>query len=363
MGVKDFFRLVREKAPTAFKKYDLTLFQDKYIAIDISNIAYKEMSNAIKEIVIKTNFRQTSYLDHGALLTRWHTRILDLMFLLLRHRIIPVIVFDGPPPVTKDEIVAKRRHEREAKREQIVALQDELNVLRGDNPEIPISSMNAANIIIKKLRECLHNNIEISHDDMNQLRQIVAHFGFLVYQARFEAEQLCAMLSVENMIAGVFSQDSDTLIHGAHLLLSELEYGKHPVFYGYELNEILTQFGFTHDMLIEFAILAGCDHNTKLPGIAVGKAYTYIRNHQWIDNVPFKAGTDITSLNREYCRNIFRRIPVTDLIVAHPDLMYEDNLLGQAFGVPSPVANQLAESLHLNAYLDAARQLYTTFAG
>ena len=359
MGVKDFFRLVREKAPSAFKKYDLSLFRGHCVAIDISNVAYRERALALKEVINRTSFRQTSELDHGQVLSRWHSRVLDFLFFFLRHQIIPLVVFDGPPPSTKEEIIAKRREDREAKRQHILALQQELTLLRGDHPDLPMGE--GTSLLLKKLREALSHNVEVTHEEMNQLRTIIGHFGFLVYQARFEAEQLCAMLSVENMVTAVFSQDSDTLIHGTHFLLTEIEYTNPPVFYGYELNEILTSFGYTHDMLIEFAILAGCDHNTKLPGIAVGKSYTSIRRYQWIDNIPFKEGTDLTGLNREYCRNIFRRIPVTELIVSHPDLMYEDQPLGQTFGHPSPVASLVAESLQLTPYLEEARRLFALF--
>lgn len=164
-----------------------------------------------------------------------------------------------------------------------------------------------------------------SHDTQLVLAALL-QAGIPVYRdMHSEAEKTCAWLVRNGVADAAWCSDFDTLVHGCPLTIMPVY--SHPKQAGgnqqvgpevdvVELPCFLDALGVdSHDVLINIAILAGCDYNTTFPRLAFLTSHRNMRNHDW-DVQGFIAAMekkhpdhDTALLRYARCRDIFTLPP------------------------------------------------------
>ncbi|PIA18275.1 hypothetical protein COEREDRAFT_79783 [Coemansia reversa NRRL 1564] len=105
--------------------------------------------------------------------------------------------------------------------------------------------------------------------------------GVPFFTAPCEAEAECAALAKAGKVWAAASQDMDTLLFGAPVLLRNLTVPaarKLPI-EEIHLEEVLKGLGFTQDQLIDMGIILGCDYCDSIRGVGPKSGYELIQTH------------------------------------------------------------------------------------
>lgn len=295
---------------TRTRTLPLSEFSGQPIAIDGHFWGYVNISIANKVVA---GYTAPESPEREAVLRKWYSSALETVLLFLSHDITPVFIFDGEHPPEKAAIQDKRKEARRKDKERIKELQSEFEGL---------SPLDYDQEKVKELRKLLSRCNYIAIEEFTSLKKLLQGIGIPVLQAKGDAEQLCAALAKEGLVSGVMSEDTDNLVYGCPLLITNIntnfekqEKEATVVF----LKDILRNLGMDQSKFIDFCIMCGCDFNTRIPRIGPKTAYSLLQNED-LENIPY----DLTPLNYERCRQIFSHCPPEigedDLIVKKGDL-------------------------------------------
>ena len=306
MGIDKLNKYLQKNVPNAFTKKSVYDLENQKIAFDISILLYKYMSYALKIVVNKTNIIDDD-LDRKELVRIWINGIIKALSVWLNYKILPIVVFDGKAGNIKNATLSERWETKKLKKEKIASL---TSLIRAD----PLTNCG----LIKDLKQELINCIEIYPEDKLLLKNVLESIGLPCLVATSEAEQLCAMLCLENKCMGAYSLDSDLLCYGCPLMITKFSDEYCIDENGYQdlqvecisIDVVLKQLNMTHDMFIDFCIMCGCDYNTNIPNIGPPRAYTLIMKHQNIENIP----KDTSCLNHLVCRDAFKQVVASTLV-------------------------------------------------
>lgn len=222
MGIRYLNSYIKRKCPTAIQEVTLTDMKDKKIAIDISIYMYK--------------FASESYLIEG---------IYQMAITLRKHGIVPVFVFDGRPPPEKMPLLSKRREERKKAELELIAVANEEVSESGSNTEI-----------VAKKRKC----VRLRKNDIHNVKNILTLCGISWYQAKGEADELCAKLAIKNRVWACMSEDMDLFVYGCPRVLRYFN-----LFYGtcmlYDTFAILKSLNLSLREFREICVVSGTDYN------------------------------------------------------------------------------------------------------
>lgn len=203
MGVAKFFAFLNKRVPTATTTTDLSSLADASIAIDASILVYAYHSVSTSR---KINNLEGAPINHVIALIYFVAR-------LRKHRINPVFVFDGKPPVQKQDTIALRKQRAHS----------------------------------------------VPHSVFNQTRQVLVALGVPVVQAPSEAEAQAAHMLMSGQVDHVLTKDSDCLLFGASKIITGI------------VGDVVTMFNYDHalagipavdrETMLKVAILSGTDYN------------------------------------------------------------------------------------------------------
>src|SRR5680860_581574 len=97
MGIKNLNTLLRECCNNAFETKSLSEWAGKRIAIDLCNLIYIYKSPAWADVVDSTDIISDDP-DPDKVTKLFVDRFKSFIHRLLRHKITPIIVCDGPAP-------------------------------------------------------------------------------------------------------------------------------------------------------------------------------------------------------------------------------------------------------------------------
>ena len=130
-----------------------------------------------KKICIDTSIYLYRYKSQGMLIENFY-----LMCTLFKHySIIPIFVFDGKPPKSKDREIEHRKEERENAYKEYDILKEKY----GDN--ITKEQQEELNNLKKKM-------VYISRKDVDNIKNLLDGYGIQYINANGEADILCASL-------------------------------------------------------------------------------------------------------------------------------------------------------------------------
>lgn len=299
MGINNINKFLKDKVPNAFFSLNIDKLKGKKIAIDGAHWAFTNMAIARKIVVNRTNLL-INELDNNDIRKEWFSLCLNFLLLLLSHNITPIVIFDGKNPIEKTDTKSERRENQTNYKDKI----DNLTLQLKETPTKEVA---------ENLKKYLRNYIHILPENFQLLKTVIASLGIPCIQAKGEGEQLCSSLCIDGIVAAVFSADTDNLVYGCPLLLTNFKGGNVCQFECVRIDTILQELSLTHKTFIELCIMSGCDFNTNIHGYGVAKSFALLKKYGSIDLLP--SNLDITCLNHIRCREIFSYRCSKDLLL------------------------------------------------
>lgn len=299
MGIQNFHQFMKKKAPNVYKTVSFSNYTGQPIAVDVSGLIFKfKVLNPSK----------------------WLDSFSYLILAFRRNKIHPIFVFDGCAPVDKDDEKSRRNQQRQNAVEKLYNLRESLDnyYSTGEASEILIETMNKlntnappsltqnvkinSNLIEQKYEQLESQIVKMSHQDMEDLRNLFNLFGVQYTTSQGEAETLCASLAIDGKVAGVVTNDSDICAYGVKKFLYEVN-GMNETFTEIDYDEILKTLELTSSEFLDFCIMCGCDYNKNIPKVGPVGAYNLIKQYKSIDNISNLY--DISILNHTRARELF----------------------------------------------------------
>lgn len=224
---------------------DFSDLKGKVVSVDAFNTLYQFLST----------IRQpdgSPLMDDNGSITSHLSGILYRNVALISEGIKMIYVFDGEPPELKYKIHVKRKESRDVAREKY---------------EAAVQSEN-----IEEMRKYGQQLTRLDDDMISEAKELLEAMGICVVQAPGEGEAEAAYLCRQEGVYAAVSQDYDSLIFGAPILVRNLTLSrKKKTLNGFVevkpemivLEDLLKELGINQDQLICIAILVGTDYNPK----------------------------------------------------------------------------------------------------
>ncbi len=295
-------------------KHDTSLpaWAGKRVAFDAWNVLYQFLSNIRQPDGTPLKDRQGRITSHLA-------GIMYRTSNLVEAGIKPVFVFDGEPHFLKRETLATRSARRDA-----AAGEYEEALAAGD---------------MEKAYSKAQQTSRMTSAMADEAMELMQALGIPVVKAPGEGEAQAAWMAAEGHVHAVASQDFDTLLFGAPVLLRNLTLSGRRKLPGkqvwvdvaperIDLQESLAAIELSREQLIDAALLVGTDFHPGIKGIGPKKALQIIQKESSLEAVieRLSAGPEAAKTaaeraileqhaalaERETVRQIFRRPDHTD---------------------------------------------------
>jgi len=234
MGIKNLNKMIRNKCKNSIKMISISELSGKKIVIDILGYLYK-------------------YVAENALI--------ENMYLMLSifnyYNVTPLFVFDGKPPVEKRNLLIKRKKDKEEAEKEYCHLKCILDTnerdLKVEDKEEIITTMN---VLKKKF-------VYLKKEQICKVKELIYSYGACYLDAPGEADELCAMLVIENKVWACLSEDSDMFVYGCPRVLRYISLLNHTVVL-YDMKSILKELELNQNVFREICILSGTDYDLQI---------------------------------------------------------------------------------------------------
>ena len=171
----------------------------------------------------------------------------------------------------------------------------------------------------------------LSSDILDALKQLLTMCGVPYVVAPFEAEAQCASLEEANLVDGVVTEDSDSLLFGCRNVVRNL-FGPKP--HLFTSSQIKSDLGLVREDMVKMAIFMGCDYTKGVSGIAAVNAVEVVS--AWTDKsrvgdglVRFKDWVDkrLGEIGQETKRN--RQLEIIEEVLEEDEGIEEDRVQAQ----------------------------------
>ena len=230
MGIKHLNKFLKENANDSIKFVNMTELSGKKIAVDISIYMYRYASD--------DNLIENIYL---------------MLSIFRYYNIIPIFIFDGKPPVEKKELLIKRKEDKKEAEEEYNKLQKILSINRNMDESEKQDIISNMDMLKRKF-------VNISKNDIQNVKSLIRAYGATYYDAPGEADELCAMLTIKEKVWACLSEDMDMFVYGCPRVIRYLSLLNHTAVL-YEMKGILQELGVTQKELREICIISGTDYN------------------------------------------------------------------------------------------------------
>jgi flap endonuclease-1 len=195
---------------------------------------------------------------------------------LIENGLRLVFVFDGPTHEFKRSTVEERKalkEQAEVKWQGALALGDE-----------------------EEARKAAQMTSKLTSEMIEQSKRLIEYMGIPIIQAPSEGEAQCAYLCQKDLVYGVSSQDSDSLLFNSPRLIRNLsmtgkrKLPRQDVYIEIkpeviELDAALKELGITREQLIIIGLLVGSDYNPGIKGYGPKKALELVKKEKTLKNV------------------------------------------------------------------------------
>jgi len=232
MGIKNLNKVLRDKCKNSIKMISVSELSGKKIVVDISIYLYK-------------------YVAENALIENMYS----MLSIFNYYKIIPLFIFDGKPPSEKKDLLIKRIKQKKDAEKEYYCLKENLtnNDLCIEDKQEIISSMN----ILKK------QFVYLKKEQIIKVKQLICSYGACYLDAPGEADELCAMLVIENKVWACLSEDTDMFVYGCPRVLKYLSLLNHTVVL-YDMKSILNELEINQNVFREICILSGSDYDLQI---------------------------------------------------------------------------------------------------
>lgn len=278
MGILDLLNSLKKNHPeVVLKDVPLKTFKGTKLAADVSIYGYKYMYVARCETIKYTDIDKENP-KHSAMRSFWLEQYYKFGMTFIESEVSLIPVFDGAPFRLKNDTKADREATSKARKEKIDDLRRSLQEEPGNDQ------------LRSELRAELERAISIHAQDWLDLEEMLRAMGFPVLKGPYEAEAVCARLAREGLVAGVVSNDGDTLAHSGNIMVIDVKRsykGGKPnhTCTCIILSEVLRVLGLTREAFVDFCILLGTDYNDRIPQFGWKRALDLIKTHGNLETV------------------------------------------------------------------------------
>ena len=353
MGIKGLSKLIKDcKSTGVYKKIPLSIFSGSYVAIDVTGIGCVLMAAAHAAVVKQTNWGKND-LDLEAIKQEWIGLFLNRISDFLALHITPIFIFDGEPRPEKANVRAHRLKTRLALVEEAKKHQAQMEQMSNQD-RFTYSKTSEFESLMKR-------NWRMGEEHVTLLKNLITRLGLPWLQAKYDAEQLGALLVKEEYARALYSEDSDALTFGANVVIHKIkdfvidEQGRRvPSCVVWRRDQILADLQLSEESFLDLCVMCGCDYNSPdgksspIFGISQARAWALIKRYGTIEQLPqitpgfldpfesrqlapcgrlsLTAKYDLNLLAHNECRRIFQDGPAKDLIVTGTVLLTDYSL-------------------------------------
>lgn len=241
----------------------------KIIAVDAFNVLYQFLASIRQE-------DGTPLMDFKGNITAHLSGLFYRSTKLIENGIKPIYVFDGKRTKLKGKTMEQR-----AKAKQIAKEKWERALAKGE---------------LKEAKKFAQATSRLTPEMADETKELLDYMGIPWVQAEGEGEAQAALMVQEGAAYAVASQDFDSLLFGAPVLVRNLSItGRRKVprqdrFIMIEpeeirLKETLKELGITREQLINIGILTGTDFNEGVYRVGPKTALKIVKEHKKLDDV------------------------------------------------------------------------------
>lgn len=218
MGVKNFFKVIKDTVPEAIQSVDLKQISGSWIGIDMSLTIYQVVLGiAVNTNITNKNNEEITHL-YG---------LLKRLTIFKKLNVNLIAVFDGKACDLKTITLQNRKK------------QQEKNIIKDDS---------------------FKNRFTLTDKIINEVKEMLSVLGIPYMTAKSEADILLAKLYHDNKIQFILSDDSDIPIFGGHKLIRKLKSTSKTIEI-VDISIVLEKLRWDQNKLIELACLLGNDYN------------------------------------------------------------------------------------------------------
>ena len=276
------------------REIELSELRGKTVAVDAYNTIFQFLS-----IIRQPDGKPLQ--DSQGRVTSHLSGILYRTANLIEAGIEPSFVFDGKPNELKSGTIEERIARRERAREKYEAA-----LAEGD---------------MKKAFSKAQQTSRMTPEILESSKELLRLMGIPVVQAPSDGEAQAAYMCGKGDVYAAASQDFDSILFGAPLLVRNLTISGRRKVPGKNIykdvkteiidsGKMLEDLGVTREQLVDVCILIGTDFNPGVSGIGPKKGLKLIQKHGDLEGVI--ANTDITVDGYEDVRQIFLNGPKSD---------------------------------------------------
>jgi flap endonuclease-1 len=285
MGIKNMLKFLNKSFPNSIKKINITNFEHKIVAIDISILLY--------QVIIAIRNSGADLINNQGDISSHILGLFNKTICLLKMNIIPIYVFDGKPPDFKTKIINNRK---DIKKKAYNKLSEQLN----EDEKI----------------KYFKRTVSISKKQIDECIELLELMGIPYIIAPEEADSQCAELVKSGLVDGVLTDDMDIMTFGANKIYRNLtSYNKENVMI--LMDDVLNELKLNYEQFVELCLLFGCDYCDLIYNIKPEKIYEYYLKHKNIPdtlNNMKKDGYYILSTDYNIYKDYFMNPPVNNII-------------------------------------------------
>jgi flap endonuclease-1 len=278
MGIRGLNSLVKKYSEESVNEINIKDIKNSIVAIDCSILLYK--------------FRYASRAPNSHLVG-----LVNRIKFYLMNDILPVFVFDGSPPEAKKHTIAKRHAAKEKLYIKLEQLRDEVPKDEEHSKKIQeeIEKINSQIIVIKKVH-------------IDECKELLEKIGIPYICAPDDAEKYCCFLQKNGLVNYTVTDDTDAITFGCEKII-KTSINKNITII--DTNSILQNFQMTHEMFVDFCILAGCDYADTISQVGPVSAFNLIKKHKCIEEVLKNLDKPTDNFQYLEARKIFRTFDYT----------------------------------------------------
>ena len=262
MGIRMLNKFLQDKCKSSISRINLSELSGKKVAVDISIYLYKFLSDNV---------------------------LLENLYLMIsifrEHNIIPIFVFDGKPPVEKNDTIAFRKKTKRNAREEYYRLKQILDDIESDAGAGVVSDAGAVSdsdsntivefdeettisipsksVDIRLMMDKLKKKFVIlKSDHIQNAKTLLQAYGMTYIESPGEADMLCAKLVSKNIVYACLSEDTDMFVYGCSRVLRYLSLTSSTAIL-YDFQEIIKTLDMTTYEFRQLCIMYGCDYLPK----------------------------------------------------------------------------------------------------
>lgn len=222
----------------------------KCSSYSIRKIHFKELKG--KTIIIDTSIYVYKFLADNYELFE---NMFHMISLLLQYEITPIFIFDGKPPIEKQELIMKRYDQKKEARDKY------FQSIKEQKPKVVIQKYKSKAIFVKD-----------SH--IKQVQQMMDAFQVQYYEARSESDPVCSYLVKQNQRWACMSDDMDMFLYNCRYVLRQLDLKHHTVML-YETPKIMEELTISPSLFTRVLLLTGSDYLDNQDIVSMDIAYCW----------------------------------------------------------------------------------------